>query len=158
MRTVHCFTIFFIFETDGTEDYGPTNKKHPQKSVQSSEHTQESNIEDEPILCQWCGVSLTKADISKKQCYFCNKPLEDLQSQNLSFRCEKCNNSFGFLKNLEAHMKTHSFQCDKCCITFEKADDLNIHLKYHTDVNCFVCGICKDTFSCISVDHKENKF
>ena len=70
------------------------------------------------------------------------------------FDCEKCESTFGYKKNLDAHIRSkhsssvESFKCDECKSEFRYKKTLVDHVKrkHGTGQPKFECTVCRKTF------------
>ena len=74
--------------------------------------------------------------------------------EKAAFKCGKCESTFGYKKNLNAHIRSkhsisvESFKCDKCKSEFRYRKTLVDHVKrkHGTDQPKFECNVCRKTF------------
>ncbi|XP_063591846.1 zinc finger protein 28-like [Penaeus indicus] len=107
---------------------------------------------------------------SQHFCWICGKKYKSKPAvayhittahSNEKLKCNKCDKTFGHVKNLKAHMKRHgdkNVACDKCPARFFTTSELGYHYNaVHQNARCWKCEICGTEFnrSSIYINHME---
>ena len=117
-----------------------------QPESQSNENVEESSPVSKKHMCDFCGMTFTKA-------YSLKLHIEAKHYEGEDFKCDVCQRGYPTARRLKEHKKLHEQQtipCDRCGKIFASKHNLKKHIKtQHESKNkkvSYKCMKCKKCF------------
>ena len=140
-----------ILLEDEDDNISVTSSSSPSSEITLSDAQKAANAV--PSVVKDCSVDSLSEDSSS------SSSIKMMQQQQPPFRCDKCDQSFPCLSNLQGHIRIHTqgrrlFTCPEtsCGKEFALRRNLHIHMRSHTGDRPYSCPVCPKRFA-----RKENR-